>query len=602
MQEFVDFLGKQAPYDRLEDEDLERLAAHVEVEYFPADAIIIEPGRPRLDRLAVIRTGLVEVLDHGRVVDELGPGDTFGHLSVLSGLPPTLTVRAAADTLVYLLPDPRTLLEHPEQLTFRTYGAGPRPLLSGAADYGLRPVTEFMREPLWCAPDTTIREAATAMTDGRQSCVLIRLPGDQVGIMTDSDCRRRVATGEVPVDAPVAVIASSPVHTIDSGEPAAMAFLQMLQRGVHHLAVVNDHGDPVGVCRVVDLTSADVRDPLAVRATIDAADSVADLALAAGAIRPAVVELFDAGVPPLRVGGLMSVLIEAVVEKCVGWVAPFDAGTGEFAWLFLGSLARREPLPVSDVDTAMVWRSEEYAGTPEALHEAAGRVLTLIERCGLERCPDGANADNPLFNRGFEVWVAAARKWEQDADGPGSLLLSSMLADSRPITGLKLGRKLQKKVRKVPESPQFRRRMLQEALVRRPPLGFVRDFVVESDGEHKGELDLKRRGLGPVVALSRWLAICTATPIAPTQERLAAGAAAGLLTIDECEQLQRAHEQMYELIFEAEVEALRAGRVPSTYVDPRELDTLTRRHLRESFKAIDRVQERLEGQWVSRLR
>lgn len=602
MQEFVDFLGKQAPYDQLDDDDLERLAAHVEVEYFASGALIVEPGQPRLERLAVIRTGVVEVLDRGRVVDELGPGDTFGQLSVLSGLPPTLTVRAAVDTLVYLLPDPKTLLAHPERLTFRTYGAGPRPLLSGAADYGLRPVTEFMREPLWCAPDTTIRDAARAMTDARQSSVLVRLGENGLGIMTDSDCRRRVATGEVPVDAPVSAIASSPAHTIDCTEPAAMAFLQMLHRGVHHLVVVNDHGDPVGVCRVVDLTSADVRDPLAVRAAIDAADSIADLALAAGAIRPTVVELFDAGVPPLRVGELMSVLVEAVVEKCVGWVPPFDRGTGEFAWLFLGSLARREPLPVSDVDTAMVWRAEEYAAAPERLHEAAGRVLALVEQCGLERCPDGANADNPLFNRGYEVWVAAARQWEQHSDGPGALLLSSMLADSRPITGLKLGRKLQKRIRKVPESPQFRRRMLQEALVRRPPIGFVRDFVVESDGAHKGELDLKRRGLGPVVALSRWLAICTATPIAPTQERLAAGAAAGLLTLDESEQLQRAHEQMYELLFEAEVEALRAGRAPSTYVDPRALDTLTRRHLRESFKAIDRVQERLEGQWVSRLR
>jgi CBS domain-containing protein len=295
------------------------------------------------------------------------------------------------------------------------------------------------------------------------------------------------------------------------------------------------------------------------------------------------------------------VLVEAVVEKCIGWVEPFAGDEGQFTWLFLGSLARREPLPVSDVDTALVWKAPSYADRPEALRQAADEALRLVERCGLERCPDGANADNPLFNRPFDVWVAAARHWEEHSDGPGALLLSAMLADSRPITGLKLGRRLERKVRTTPENPLFRRRMLQEALVRKPPVGFVKDFVVESDGEHKGELDLKKRGLGPVAGIGRWISICTGAATGSTQERLLQGASAGLLTSDESELLRHAHQEMYELLFAAEVAALRAGRTPSTYVDPRSLNTLTRRHLRESFKAIARVQERLEGEWLSRL-
>ena len=372
VQEFVDFLGKQAPYDRLDAEDLERLGRRVEVEYFPRGATIIEPGADRLERVAVVRTGLVELLDRGRVVDELGPGDTFGHLSVLSGIPPAMAARAAADTLVYLLPDPRTILAHPERLVFRRAPQGARSLLSGAADYGLRPVSEFMREPLWCLPGTPIREAAVAMTEARQSCVLVDLGPDrsrsQLGIMTDSDCRRLVATGELPIDAPVSAAVTSPARAIEASDPAAMAFLTMVQHGVHHLVVTDEDGRPVGVCRVVDLSSADIRDPLALRATIDAADTVEELSLAAAAIRPAAVELFDAGVLVLRIGVVLTDLVEAVVEKCIGWTPPFSGvdpdDEGEFAWLLLGSLARREPLPVSDVDTALVWRAPSYDDRP----------------------------------------------------------------------------------------------------------------------------------------------------------------------------------------------------------------------------------------------
>ena len=44
-----------------------------------------------------------------------------------------------------------------------------------------------------------------------------------------------------------------------------------------------------------------------------------------------------------------------------------------------------------------------------------------------------------------------------------------------------------------------------------------------------------------------------------------------------------------------------AGRPASTYVAPGTLDSLTRRHLRESFRAIAHVQERLESEWQRRI-
>ena len=72
MQEFIDFLGKQSPYDRLDNSDLARLGAVLKVEYFPAGSTIIGPGIGVLEYLAVIRTGVVTILDRSSVVDELG--------------------------------------------------------------------------------------------------------------------------------------------------------------------------------------------------------------------------------------------------------------------------------------------------------------------------------------------------------------------------------------------------------------------------------------------------------------------------------------------------------------------------------------------------
>jgi CBS domain-containing protein len=359
------------------------------------------------------------------------------------------------------------------------------------------------------------------------------------------------------------------------------------------------------VARVVDLSSVDIRHPVVIRRAIDNARDLGDLAEASVLLRPTAVELADAGVPGLRVGALLGAMIEAIVERCVRLDASrADAPEEPPSWLILGSLARREPLPSSDVDTALIWSSSgaPTPPTPEAMQEYAERVIASFETCGLRRCPDGANATDRLFNRSEEAWLAAVNRWTTNPDDPGALLLSAMVCDSRPVTGVHLARELMAVMQHESTRRPYLGRMLAEALAHKPPTGFVRDFVVEASGDHRGELDLKRRGLGPVVAIGRWLSLVAPAASTSTQDRLRAGAAAGLLTRDETDTLRGAHQDMFELLFQREVEAIRSGGAVSTYLRPRTLDTLTRRHLRESFRAIRTVQTRLEAEWALRVR
>lgn len=602
MQEFVDFLAKHAPFDRLDGADLRRLSRHLEVGFYPAGASVVGPDVGPLDHLAVVRTGIVHVLDRGAVVDELGPGDIFGQLSLLSGLPPTQVAKAAVDTLLYFLPDPRTILERPELLRFSSAGTSGRSslLASTVVDSTLRPVTDYTSPPVWCDSRVTIREAARVMTKEHASCVLIRL-GRDIGIMTDSDCRKQVATGDFSIHSPVSSIASSPALTIPADATAAAAFLTMVHRGVHHLLVVDTTGEPVGVCRAIDLAAAEIRDPLTIRSAIDSADDEGDLAEAASQLLPTIVALYDAGIPPLRIAALHSAMVEAILEKCIGWVEPFASDEAqEYSWLLLGSFARREPLPTSDLDTALLWLGPADPDRSAALRDAADTVISEFEACGLERCPDGANASNPLFNRSYDEWLGRARLWRDQPDTEGALLLGAMQADSRPVTGVVPSRQLGQEIRALPNDEAFVRRSLVEVLARKPPVGFVKDFIVDHEGVHRGQLNLKRGGLSPIVGIGRWIALHTRSPISSTQERIKVGLEAGLLSADEAAQLAYAHEQVYELLFESQIASIRGGVPVSTWIDPKSVDSLRRRHLRQSFKAISHLQERLEAEWTTR--
>jgi len=80
------FLARHPPFDSVVPEELERVARSVQIEFFPAGTTILRQAGEPARFLYVVRTGAVELLDEGRVLDLLGEGEAFGHPSLLSGL------------------------------------------------------------------------------------------------------------------------------------------------------------------------------------------------------------------------------------------------------------------------------------------------------------------------------------------------------------------------------------------------------------------------------------------------------------------------------------------------------------------------------------
>jgi CBS domain-containing protein len=462
-----------------------------------------------------------------------------------------------------------------------------------------RRLVQVSRPVAWCTADERIREVAGRIGAGHHSCALVRT-GAGVGIVTDSDFRRRVATGEVDIDAPVSVIATVPALTMDEQETQIAGLLRMVEHGVHHLVLTDGGGRPVGVVRAVDLAQTTVRDPLVVRSEIDTARNLEDLARAVRHLSTTIVALCDDGIAPPHVGAVHAAAIDAVIRRVLRLREDPVLAEVRHSWLVLGSLARRESLPLSDVDTALVW-DDPAPDCPDPagpLQTAATGVLDDLRRCGLMPCPNGVNADSPTFGRSRSAWAAA---WRHGSTSGQSLLMTATLADSRPITESSLGRQLVEPIHAHPRGSRVARALLDEALGFRPPTGFVRDFVVEHDGAHSGQLDLKKGGLAPVVALARWVAIITGDVTGGTPERLRRGAARGVLTVDESRTLARAFEDVYGMLLRHEADALREGRTPTTYLAPGDLDTLTRRHLREAFRAVRVVQSHVDQHWMARL-
>ena len=129
MEDVADFLGSRPPFDAVDAGDLARVVAVTETDAVPRGKTIFSQGAGPVEYLWMVRSGAVEVIHDGRVLDLLGPGELFGQASMISGLPTGFEARAAEDTVCYRIPADvvRPLLARPDVLRFvaRSIVAGP---------------------------------------------------------------------------------------------------------------------------------------------------------------------------------------------------------------------------------------------------------------------------------------------------------------------------------------------------------------------------------------------------------------------------------------------------------------------------------------------
>ncbi len=294
-----------------------------------------------------------------------------------------------------------------------------------------------------------------------------------------------------------------------------------------------------------------------------------------------------------------SVVVDALTRRMLELSVAEAGDVGvEFAWLALGSQARREALPCSDVDSAIVWfdAPDDAAVVKSRLHAIASTVTSELEACGLRADEHGATASDPRFVRSLDSWQRAVRSWIADPTQEKALLLVSVLVDSRPVWGVHTGTPVADSFRLAPSNPALLRLLARFALSHRPPTGFFRGLVVEPTGEHRGQLDLKQRGVIPIVDLARWAGIAAGVTSASTGERLRAAAAGGTLSEAHARTLEDALTLITDLRVEHQVEQLRAGGEPDDFVNPATLSRLTRSYLREAFRAVASVQKHVTAE------
>jgi CBS domain-containing protein len=119
-------------------------------------------------------------------------------------------------------------------------------------------VGEVMSRDLLTVERTaTLVDAATAMTARQVGAVLVLHEGRLVGILTERDVLRAVASGKV--DSQVGDWMTAHPETVDADETTQQAAVVMIHGGFRHLPVL-DGGKPAGIVSIRDLMRVTLED------------------------------------------------------------------------------------------------------------------------------------------------------------------------------------------------------------------------------------------------------------------------------------------------------------------------------------------------------
>jgi len=622
-----DLLSRIVPFSFLSEKDLDEMVNALSLIHHNAGTLLFVQGKSRIDYLYIIQKGAGELYyeQAGEKILKgyLGEGDTYGGISMLLNKGVSIrSLRVEEEAYLYALPERdfmRLCHRCPAFSEFFTDTFGKRMLNRSYAEIFARrilpkdetvhifnvSVSRLMsRDILSCNQKMPVQQAAILMSRKKCSSIFVQNDaGKQIGIVTDTDLRNRVIAQGLEINIPISAIMSSPLSMIPEQLSVFEAMLEMMQKNLKHLAVQDSSGKVIGTISSRDLLAAQGQSPLFIVREIASAISREELREKQARIPGLVQNLISSGAKAENVTRLIATVSDAILQRLIEIALEQNGPPPEpFVFMIMGSEGRREQTLKTDQDNAIIFRDvpEDRLPIVQNYFLTLGEtVCTWLDEIGYAFCKGGVMAMNPNWCQPLSVWCNKFSDWIHTAEAE-DLLHSSIFFDFRGAYGdFSLIDQLR---RHLSDSLQgwsgFFRHLTENALHFKPPLGFFRNFVVESKGEHRNAFDIKQAML-PVVDFARIHALKNGIEETNTMDRLYQLHEGGHLSGKDYNDISRSYSFLMQLRFVRQITAIiEENGPPDNYINPKNLSRIEQTMLKEIFKRVEDFQARMSFEFT----
>jgi CBS domain-containing protein len=450
--------------------------------------------------------------------------------------------------------------------------------------------------PVSVTADTPTRTALEKMAALRIGCMVITDETQQpIGVLTQSDLLVRLVLPGFDLARPIREVMTLEPRAMPTSSSAYDAALEMATHGLRHLLVVDTRGQLKGVVSERDLFSLQRISLRQIRAGIEGASDVESLQRASQDIRELALNLVTQGIGAEQLTQFISALNDALTRRIISLeLDRHGLHDLEYAWLAFGSEGRHEQTLSTDQDNGLIYVCPDpsaKAALKQRLLGFAREVNHSLAACGFPLCEGNIMASNPELCLTLGEWQARFDDWIREPD-PQALLNASIFFDYRVLCGNEqLGDRLRDWLNKTAKkNSTFLRMMAINALQVSPPLGRIRDFVLEDDGT----IDLKKSGARLFVDVARILALRAEVSSSSTVQRLRQAAAKMGVTADDLSAIIDGFHFIQLLRLRAQNLDSEHGAPGDNRIKPDELNEIDRRILMEAFRQARKLQLRLK--------
>jgi CBS domain-containing protein len=602
--EIHDFLLQCHPLNKLPADALRLLANDIEITYFARGQTVLQPGEQN-DWLYLIRSGAVSRTDHNDgLVAQFGQKDFFGHRAIARGGLIKNRVSTLEDSLFYLIPVKRYLQLMDQHEGFRHYFSQQKhQRLKSALDELKSPaentliksrVADFLHQDvLTVSPDDSIESTAVRMRQDNHTAALVMDKGQLTGIVTDRVFCTKVVADKLDASHSISSVMTPDPVTISRQHTGLEAMLLMTRLNIRHLPVVEDQ-QLLGMVTATDLIHHQSHNPIYLVNQIHKSKSLDQLPVLSRQLPVALTKLVDAGLNATDIAYSISSIGRAitrkVIELCEESLGPPPIA---YAYLVAGSLARNDQTAHSDQDNGLLL-SDDYVEVEHGdyFKQLAAQVSEQLNACGYVFCPGDVMASNPQWRQPLKQWQRYFEQWITTPE-PKALMYSSIFFDLRCVYGdQSLFSQLQQHVSQLTRNNRmFLAFMAANAQQNKPPLGLFRRFVLEQHGAEHKTLDIKKRGIMPCTDIARVFALDAGTEVINTRDRIKRAFEAGIISQEAANDLCDSFEFMSLVRLQHQVKKIRQHQEADNYINPDELSSLERRHLKDAFELVRTYQD-----------
>ncbi|HBV87498.1 MAG TPA: nucleotidyltransferase [Desulfosporosinus sp.] len=609
------------PFDQLTENVLLELSQTIPIKTYPKGSFVFVEGEKSQDSLFLILSGVVEIItgNGSGAVRLRSQGEFFGETVILTGKRYPASAKVQADLTCYVLGREifESLLQNYQEVAFyfnrvltdRLWGLYEEMLQEQPYEsFGLgfdrfkQKVYNIMSTPVeTCQPHTPINELARLFTKKKISSMVVTDPsGIMLGLVSERDLISKVlARDSNPSVITAFDIMQQPPPTLTANAFYYQALLTMLKSHGKYI-VVTEQARPIGIVTIGDLTRARINSSITIVRDIELAGNISELAQASKQINDTVATMISEKATASEIGEVVSELYDiltrrllllaenSMVEKGLGW-PPVD-----YCWLTMGSGGREELTPSSDQDNAIVYADvspEEEEQIRNYFNELADYVTEGLELCGLIKCPGNIMSTNPEWCRSISTWKNTVHQWAMNPN-PDAVRQFTIFLDFRPVYGQEYLAQMLRDytLHLFRTSPALLHFLATDALSHRVPLNLFKNVILEKNKDHKNEVDLKRSAGVLLVDCIRIFAMSKSVVEVNSLARLKKLVEFETISADDAEYYEAAFQSLMMFRMRENLRKLSLGFVPDNYINPTNLSERERSVMRESFVAVDRLQ------------